>query len=43
MLTEVSNKRKHSIISKRSKYAEVNSDEDEDESQHDDFDNECQY
>lgn len=40
-------KRKHSMISKRSKYAEVDSDEeeeeDDDEDDGDDSDNECQY
>lgn len=46
-LCEGINKRKHSMISKRSKYAEVDSDEDEDkdkdEDDDDSSDNECQY
>ncbi len=36
---EKTNKRKHSMISKRSKYAELDSSEDDE----DDSDNECQY
>lgn len=39
VLTEMSNKRRHSMISKKSKYTEVGSDDDED----DDSDNECKY
>lgn len=44
-LCEGIKKRKHSMISKRSKYAEVDSDEDEDKDEDDDdsSDNECQY
>lgn len=41
VLTGMSIKRKHSMISKKSKYAEVDSDEDKDNE--DDSDNECQY
>lgn len=36
-------KRKHSMISKRSKYAEVDSDEDDGEDDGDNSDIECQY
>lgn len=39
---EKTHKRKHSMISKKSKYTEVDEDED-DENDDDDSDNECQY